>query len=160
MSGYKISFENEAETEATHQAVAGFSLGRLILGLLMAVAAVVASAIAWGLLAYATNSVYFIAALAVGAAVSFTITYPFPRTSTLLAILLFVPAVLLTVTAVLLGDYLYYVLNFMAEGADFAEAAAVVAVYFLELAAEDSLISIVMAVVGTIIGFVNAIRSE
>ncbi len=156
MSDYKISFaENENKP-----APAGFSIGRLFLGLLMAIAAVALSAGGWGLLAYWTNSIYVMAAIVVGFVVSFAVTYPFPRIGILLGIVLFIPTAILTVAAVLLGDYLYYVLNFMAEGATLNEAIATVATYFVELAAEDSLASVIFAVIGTVVGFFNAISRD
>ena len=154
MSEYKISFENEGQMPVE----AGFSIGRLILGLFLAVAAVALSALGWGVLAYLTDAVYFMAAIVVGAAVSYALTYPFKRVSFLGAVVLFVPAILLTVTAVLLGDYLYYVLNVMAEGYALTESIYFVAEYFLELALEDSIASVVLAAVGTVVGFANAVR--
>jgi hypothetical protein len=145
--------------QAAPSAGGGF-IGRFIASLFIIPLTIVISAAAWGALAFYTNSVYMMAAIVIGFAVSFAVTYPFERIGFLMAILLLVPTVLLSAATVLLGDYIFYVLVIIAdEGATASEAIYGVAEIFVELAREESAGSLVFGVIGALIGFYNALRS-
>ena len=138
----------------------GGFIGRFLTSLLIIPLTVVISAAAWGALAYYTNSVYMVAAIVIGFAVSFAVTYPFERIGFFLALLLFFPVVLLSAVTVLLGDYIFYVLVIIAEeGVTASEAIYGVAEIFIEVARQDSAGSLVFGIIGAVIGFYNAVRN-
>ena len=138
----------------------GGFIGRFLTSLLIIPLTVVISAAAWGALAYYTNSVYMVAAIVIGFAVSFAVTYPFERIGFLLALLLFFPIVMLSAITVLLGDYIFYVLVIIAEeGVTASEAIYGVAEIFIEVARQDSAGSLVFGIIGAVIGFYNAVRN-
>ncbi len=135
---------------------------RLPLAFILSGIVVVVSGVLWGGLAYLTNSVYFIVAILIGLAVTFAVTFPFKRVPFLLAILLFLPALVLTVIAVLWGDYVFYTLSLMKDtGMDLIDALERVARFFIRYAITeegDSIGSIILAMIGTVLGFVSALR--
>ncbi|MDA0243993.1 MAG: hypothetical protein OT477_11300 [Chloroflexi bacterium] len=138
----------------------GGFIGRFIASLFIIPLTMVISAAAWGALAYYTNSVYMVAAIVIGFAVSFAVTYPFERIGFFLALLLFFPVVLLSAVTVLLGDYIFYVLVIIAEeGVTASEAIYGVAEIFVEVARQDSAGSLVFGIIGAVIGFYNAVRN-
>ena len=135
-------------------------IGRFIASLFIIPLTMVISAAAWGALAFYTNTVYMVAAIVIGFAVSFAVTYPFERIGFFLALLLFFPVVLLSAATVLLGDYIFYVLVIIAEeGATASEAIYGVAEIFVEVARQDSAGSLVFGIIGAVIGFYNAVRN-
>lgn len=135
-------------------------IGRALASLILIPLTMLISAAAWGALAFYTNTVYMVAAIVIGFAVSFAVTYPFERIPFWLAILLFLPAIFLSAVTVLLGDYIFYVLVIMAdEGATASEAIYGVAEIFVELARQESVGSLIFGVIGALIGFYNAVRS-
>ena len=153
MAGITVRFNQETQTNQ------GSSLiWRLLLAAIFSVVAVGASAAGWGVLAYFTGKVYFIIAILIGMVVTFAITYPFERVSLPLAAILFFPAAFLTIFAVLVGDAIFYLLTGMFKYnlvvMDAIRAVTSQPLDFLQ----ESLGSIVLAAIGTVLGFVNAIR--
>jgi len=123
---------------------------------------VLVSGLLWGAIAYVTESIYFMVAIVIGIGVTYALTFPFKRVPFLLALLLVLPAIALTILAVLWGDYVFYTLSAMnARGLDLLRAMEWVAGYFIQAAiTEDgeSLGSIVFAVIGAVLGFIGAVR--
>lgn len=123
---------------------------------------VVLSGLVWGVLAYLTSSIYVMVAILIGIAVSFAITIPFKRVPLLLALVLIFPAIVLTIIAVLWGDYVFYVLTVMNErGMDVLKAMMWVADYFIPVAITEegeSISSIIFGLIGAVLGFFNAFR--
>ena len=146
--------------EPTAPSAGGSFVGRFLASLLIIPLTMLLSAAAWGALAFYTNSVYMVAAIVIGFAVSFAVTYPFERIGFLLALLLFFPIVMLSAITVLLGDYIFYVLVIIAEeGVTASEAIYGVAEIFIEVARQDSAGSLVFGIIGAVIGFYNAVRN-
>lgn len=135
---------------------------RIPLAFILSGIVVVLSGLIWGVLAYLTSSIYVIIAIVIGVAVTFAITIPFKRVPLLLALVMVLPAIALTVVAVLWGDFVYYVLSVMNErGMDLLKAVQWVAPYFISVAiTEDgeSISSIIFGLIGAVLGFFNAMR--
>ena len=153
MSGITVSFNPEPKTDQ------GASLiWRLLLAAIFSVVAVGASAVGWGVLAYFTGKVYFIIAILIGMIITFAITYPFERVSLPLAAILFFPAAFLTIFTVVVGDAIFYLLTGMFEyNLEVMDAILAITSQPLDFL-QESLGSVVLAAIGTILGFVNAIR--
>ncbi len=135
---------------------------RIPLAFILSGIVVVLSGLIWGVLAYLTSSIYVIIAIVIGVAVTFAITIPFKRVPLLLALVMVLPAIALTVVAVLWGDFVFYVLSVMNErGMDLLKAVRWVAPYFISVAiTEDgeSISSIIFGLIGAVLGFFNAMR--
>lgn len=135
---------------------------RLPLAFILSGIVVVLSGLLWGALAYLTESIYFMIAIVIGIAVTFAVTFPFKRVPLLLALLLFLPSLVLTVIAVLWGEYLFYTFSLMNEtGMGLMDALERVARFFIRFAiTEDgeSISSIVFALIGAVLGFISSAR--
>lgn len=138
----------------------GMILVRLPLALLLGVVAAVVCGVLWGLLAYFTESIFLYGAIAIGGVVSFAITSAFKRITWPIALLMFFPALLLTVGSVLFGDLLFYVLVVMKEfEVGFLDAALTVLENVVEIATDkDEAASYIFALIGAGLGFFGAVR--
>ncbi len=133
----------------------------LPLGLGLGVLAMLIGAVVWGVIAYFTDTVYFIIPLGVGFVVASALLLPFKKKSIGLVIVLFVPSALLTIASALLGDYIYYTLVYAREATvAVPESASFIAQNFVEIAREspDTVKSIGLAAVGALLGLINAAR--
>lgn len=137
------------------------SWSALPLGLGLGVLAMLVGAVLWGVIAYFTDTVYFIIPLGVGFVVASALFLPFKQKSIGLAIVLFVPSAILTIASALLGDYLYYTLVYAREATvALPESASLIAQNFVEIATEspDTVKSIGLAALGALLGLINAAR--
>lgn len=125
------------------------------------VGVVVVCAIAWGTVAYFTNTIYFWGAIIVGLLVSAATMSGFRHVNIGIAILMLLPCLALTLLAVALGDFIYYTLV-AAKELDFGLVSAVgkVAKVFIELEIGEGKASMVFGGIGALIGFFNAVRSD
>lgn len=160
MSSIEIPFA-QPEKQAAGRGGVGYFLMRLVAAAFLSGAAVVVGALGWGVLAYLTNSVFVLAAIVIGFMVAFAVTFPFQRISIPLAFLLFFPTAVLTALTVILGDYVYYTLSAMREfDWGLADAAVQVARNFIDLTGRDTVVSLLLAAFGTLVGFFNAVRRD
>ena len=134
---------------------------RLITGLFITAIVMVLSALAWGGIAYATQQVFVLAAIVIGFAVSFGLSYPFSRVSIPLMILLVVPTLILTILTVLAGNMVYYTLLIAdAQQLSYSEAlTAAIVDYELLLNSSNTIQSVVIACIGALLGVFNLARS-
>ncbi|MBP7999900.1 MAG: hypothetical protein KA314_05175 [Chloroflexi bacterium] len=158
-----LPFDPQVQVVQTPQASSLVSfLVRLPVAFILSGVVVVLSGLIWGAIAYFTESIYVMIAILIGIGVTFALTFPFKRVPFLLGLILLLPAMGLTIMAVLWGDFIFYTLVTMNEfNMEVLDAAARVARYFIGIAITDegeSLASIAFAVIGAILGFVNAIR--
>lgn len=163
LSPSPLPFEPQVQVSQTPQESSLLSfIVRLPLAFILSGVVVVLSGLLWGALAYFTNSIYFMVAIVIGLAVTFAVTFPFKRVPFLLALVLFLPALVLTVIAVLWGDFIFYTLSLMNDtGMDLMDALERVTRLFIRYAiTEDgeSISSIVFALIGSVLGFISALR--
>ncbi len=163
LSPTPLPFESQVQVSQTPSESSLLSfLFRLPVAFILGGIIVVVSGLLWGVLAYLTESIYFMVAIVIGIGVTYALTFPFKRVPFLLALLLLLPAIALTIVAVLWGDYVFYTLLAMnARGLDPLRAMEWVASYFIQAAiTEDgeSLSSLVFAVIGAVLGFFSAVR--
>lgn len=163
LSPSPLPFEPQVQVSQTPQESSLFSfIVRLPLAFILSGIVVVLSGLLWGVLAYFTNSIYFMVAIVIGLAVTFAVTFPFKRVPFLLALVLFLPALVLTIIAVLWGDFVFYTLSLMKDtGMDLMDALERVTRLFIRYAiTEDgeSISSIVFALIGAVLGFISALR--
>ncbi len=140
----------------------GRSLAALPLGLGLGVVAMLIGAVLWGVIAYFTDTVYFIIPLGVGFVVASALLLPFKKKSFILAVVMFVPSAVLTIASALLGDYIYYTLVYAREATlAIPDSAALIAQNFVAIATDspDTAKSIGLAAVGALLGLINAARS-
>jgi len=153
----EITASSTLQSETTSR-----SWSALPLGLGLGVLAMLIGAVLWGVIAYFTDTVYFIIPLGIGFTVASALLLPFKKKSIGLVVILFVPSALLTIASALLGDYLYYTLVYAREAAvALPESASFIARNFVEIATEspDTAKSIGLAAVGALLGLINAVRS-
>lgn len=163
LSPSPLPFEPQVQVTQTPQESSLLSfIVRLPLAFILSGIVVVLSGLLWGALAYFTNSIYFMVAIVIGLAVTFAVTFPFKRVPFLLALVLFLPALVLTIIAVLWGDFVFYTLSLMKDtGMDLMDALERVTRLFIRYAiTEDgeSISSIVFALIGAVLGFISALR--
>jgi hypothetical protein len=134
------------------------SLGKaLVVGLL----AVVLGALAWGGLAYLTERFILYVAVAIGFGISYALTIPFrkPLRKTVIVALL-IPALVLTVASVELGNYLALTFFAVKEGFSFGDGLKEASLVFSDfLTTEDGVKSALFGVLGAGLSFFNLIRS-
>ena len=138
------------------------SWAALPLGLGLGVVAMLIGAVLWGVIAYFTDTVYFIIPLGVGFAVASALLLPFKKKSFILAVVMFVPSAVLTIASALLGDYIYYTLVYAREATmAIPDSAALIAQNFVAIATDspDTAQSIGLAAIGALLGLINAARS-
>ncbi len=138
------------------------SWAALPLGLGLGVVAMLIGAVLWGVIAYFTDTVYFIIPLGVGFAVASALLLPFKKKLFILAVVMFVPSAVLTIASALLGDYIYYTLVYAREATmAIPDSAALIAQNFVAIATDspDTAQSIGLAAVGALLGLINATRS-
>ena len=137
-------------------------LAALPLGLALGIGAMVIGAALWGVIAYFTDTVYFIIPVGVGFAVASALLLPFKRANFGLALVMLVPCVALTVISALLGDYIYYTLVYAREASvAIPESASLVAKNFVAIATDspDTVKSVGLAAIGALLGLFNAVRA-
>lgn len=153
MSGVTVAFNQESQPTQSRSLI-----WRLLLAVIFSAVAVAVTAVGWGVLAYLTGKVYFIVAILIGMIITFAITYPFDRISLPLAAILFFPAAFLTILTVLFGDAIFYMLTAIFEyNLEVTEAVVAITSQPLDFL-QESLGSIVLAAIGTVLGFANGIR--
>jgi hypothetical protein len=134
------------------------SLGKaLLVGLL----AVVLGALVWGGLAYLTERIILYVAVAIGFGISYALTIPFrkPLRKTVIVALL-IPALVLTIASVELGNYLALTFMVVKEGLPFGDALKEVSLGFGDfLTSEDGIKSGLFGLLGAGLSFFNLIRS-
>jgi hypothetical protein len=146
-------------TQKSH--TTGSLMASLVAGPALGLVVVLIGAVVWGVIAYFTDTVYFIIPLAVGFAVASALLLPFKHKPILLAALLFVLCVVLTMMSALLGDYVYYTLVYARDAAtSLPESATMIAQHFVEIATDspDTVKSVGLAAIGALLGFINAMR--
>ncbi len=130
-------------------AAIGALAGQLALSLLLGLIAMIGVAIAWGLLANATNSVYLYAAVFAGIAIGGAMLWPLGKANTLLRVGILLVAAVLTIAAVLAGDFLYYTLQIMDRNSvSLIDAAFIAAPRFIEAESEDGVMSVLFGLAG------------
>jgi hypothetical protein len=133
------------------------SLGKaLVIGLL----AVVLGALAWGGLAYLTERFFVYVAFAIGYGVSYALTIPFRKPlGKAVIVSLLLPAIVLTIASVELGNYLALIFFALKEGFSFAEGLEIAGQAFSELVTSgDGIKSALFGLIGAAVGFVNMVR--
>lgn len=134
---------------------------RASLGALISIGVLLVGALIWGVVSFATDSVYFFIPILVGFAITAGLFYPFKRVSFLVGLALFLPCIVLTVVSALLGDCLYYTLILANEyDLNVGEAAVEVALNleYLLIEGSDTGMSVVLSIIGAILGFIRAVR--
>jgi hypothetical protein len=124
---------------------------------------VLVCAVAWGLVAYFTNTVYFWAAIVIGLLVSLAAMSGFKRVNIGIAILMFIPCLALTLLSIALGDFLYYTLLGVKEAQlDWLTSMSKVAQTFIdyEISSKDGRASLLLGGIGALVGFFYAVRSN
>lgn len=91
-----------------------FLINLMISGAL-AMGATVLCALLWGVLAYFTNSIFLYAAIGIGVVIAWATTAGFRTVTTPIRIVMFLPAIGLTLISVALGDLIFYTLHAMRE---------------------------------------------
>jgi hypothetical protein len=123
--------------------------------------AIAAGAAVWGLAAYFSNSIYWIIAVFLGLAVSAAILLPLAPMRKAVALLFLPVAVGGTLLSILLGETLFTILALMRDyQASFPDALSAAVEGIREIVAmEDTLLSLGVGLVGSVIGFFGAWRS-
>lgn len=160
MSEINVTFGDSNSAPESPPSESNFIV-RLIMGLFITAVVMVVSALAWGGIAYATQQVFVLAAVVIGFAISFGLSYPFSRVSIPLMILLVVPTLAFTVLTVLAGDMVYYTLIIAdSQGLAYGEAlTAAIEDYEQLLNSSDTVQSVVIACIGALLGVFNLGRS-
>jgi hypothetical protein len=115
--------------------------------------------LAWGGIAYLTNSVYLTIALVIGFAIYYTLSKPLAAVPLPHALRLLPIALLLAALAIVVGDALYYILLITAEGtATFGRAILLVLPTVAEIAWQDSFTPVLLAMLGSGIAFISALN--
>lgn len=140
-------------------AAVGALAGQLALSLGLGVAAMIAVAIAWGILANLTNSVYLYAALFAGIAIGGLMLWPLGRANIVVRLAVLAVAGVLTVVAVLAGDFLFYTLHLADRNhLSLIDAAMVVAPNFVKAEQADGVMSILFALAGAVVTLFQGFR--
>jgi hypothetical protein len=150
-----ISFEEE-QTQPEPQPLSLRFLFALALGTLtLAVGAVV-----WGLVAYFSNSVFFIIAVFIGMAAAAATLLPLRPIRKSTALVFLPVAILGTLASIMLGESIYVVLFLMRDTqATLAEALTAVADGLGEiLSSSDSVTSGIFGLIGSVVGFFSIWR--
>lgn len=128
----------------------GALTGQLALSLVLGVVATVAVAIASGLLASATNQVFLYAAVIAGIIVGGAMLWPMGKANAVVRIGILVVAGMLTVVAVLGGDFLYYTLRIADRNSvGLLDAVKIAAPRFMEAEIKDGGLSVIFGLLGT-----------
>lgn len=135
-------------------------VGNLIKTVVFSIAAVIVCALAWGIVAYFTNKIFFWGAILIGVVVSLAAMSGFPRVNFGVAALMLIPSVALTLVAILLGDFIFYTLSAMRElQMGLLPAIQGIAEVFVELeSGKEGVASMVFGGIGALVGFYNAAR--
>jgi hypothetical protein len=138
-------------------------LTNLVKTFLFSVVVVLVCAVAWGLVGYFTNTIYFWAAIVIGLLVSLAAMSGFKRVNIGIAILMFIPCLVLTLLSIVLGDFLYYTLLGVKEAQlDWLTSMGQVAQAFIdyEISSKDGRASLLFGGIGALVGFFYAVRSN
>lgn len=160
MSEINVTFGDSNSAPESPSSESSFIV-RLIIGLFITAVVMVVSALAWGGIAYAVERVYVYAAVIIGFAISFGLSYPFSRVSIPVIILLVVPTLALTVLTILAGNLVQYTLLYAdARQITYIQSAgAVFQDYEMVLDNPTTIPSIVIASIGALLGIFNLGRS-
>jgi hypothetical protein len=79
----------------------------LIISGALAIGVTLLCAVVWGVLAYFTNSIFLYAAIGIGLVISWALTAGFRTVTTPVRVLMFLPAIVLTLVSVSLGDLIF-----------------------------------------------------
>lgn len=138
-------------------------LTNLVKTFVFSVAVVLVCAVAWGLVGYFTNTVYFWAAIVIGLLVSLAAISGFKRVNIGIAVLMLIPCLALTLLSIALGDFLYYTLLGVKEAQlDWLTSMGQVAQIFIdyEISSKDGRTSLLLGGIGALVGFFYAMRSN
>ncbi len=128
--------------------------GRLALSLALGLAATIGVAVVWGLLASATDRIFFYAAVLAGVAIGGVMLLPLGQANLLVRIGVLVVAAVLTVVAVVGGDFLYLTLNVAdRNNVNLLVAAQIAAPGFVAAEQEDGVVSVIFALLGAVSTF-------
>lgn len=135
-------------------AALGSWLGRLALSFALGLAATVGVALLWGWLASLTDSVYFYAAVLAGIAIGGAMLLPLGKANMLLRLGVLAVAAVLTVLAVVGGDFFYRMLNAAERhNVGLLTAAQIAAPGFLRAEQEDGIVPVIFALLGAVSTF-------
>ena len=136
--------------------------GKLGLALAIGFGATLLGAVVWAGLAYLTNSYFVLVAVLVGFAVSYALASPFKKPlSDKVLLPLVLPALGLTIVALLLGNLLALTLIAVKAGAPFAEGFALATSLFTDLMlSRDGLMPVFFSVLGVGLAFFQLVRKR
>jgi hypothetical protein len=128
---------------------------RVLFSAALGTLAVIIGAVAWGVLAYFASSVYVYVAFILGFVVASAILVPLKPIHKAVALLFLPVAVAATLLSIVLGESLWTVLALMREYEATASEALTVVVNNLGdvLTAQDTLVSLVLGLIGGLIGY-------
>jgi hypothetical protein len=138
--------------------------GALVISLMMAgvlgLAAAIACAVLWGVIAYFTGRIFLIGAILIGMAVTFATTVNFRRVTLPIGVMVFLLSLALTFFSVIVGDLLFYVLSAGRElELGFADAFRLVMANAIEIITDpEEIMSYFFAGLGALLGFYNVMR--
>lgn len=132
----------------------------LIISGMLAVGATVLCALLWGVLAYFTNSIFLYAAIGIGLVIAWATTAGFRVVTTPLRVLMFLPAIGLTLVSVSLGDLIYYTLGAAREfDVNLLEAALAVLDNAVEILSDpDEVKTYIFGGLGALLGVFSGMR--
>jgi hypothetical protein len=133
---------------------------RLLMVIILGVGAVLIGGVAWGVVGYFLNKIYFWLAIVIGFMVTIALLSPYERTTLPLAVIMFPLAICLGLITVFWGDFVYLVLVSMREfQIGFGEAIQGVASQFMALElASGGQASLLCAALGTVFSFIYLAR--
>ncbi|WP_110518846.1 hypothetical protein [Herpetosiphon llansteffanensis] len=143
----------------TNQQATGSKAKALLIGL----GALVLGAIAWGLLAYFTDKIFFYVAILIGMGISYAMISPFRKpVSKSILFSLVVPAILFTLLSLELGNLISFILTFQRDfDIPLSKSISPAFDFFfskLWLQSKENILTIVFGVLGAGLGFYNTLK--
>ncbi|MFD3165043.1 hypothetical protein [Herpetosiphon sp. NSE202] len=131
--------------------------------LLIGLGALVLGAIAWGLLAYFTERIFFYVAILIGMGISYAMISPFRKpVSKAILLSLVVPAILFSLISLELGNLLSFILAFKRDfDIPLSESISLAFDFLfskLWLETKENILTIVFGVLGAGLGFYNTLK--
>lgn len=132
----------------------------LIISGTLAVGATLLCAVAWGVLAYFTHSIFLYAAIGIGLVIALATTAGFRTITTPIRVLMFLPAIALTLVSVSLGDLIFYTLDAMREfNVSLGEAALVILENAVEILSDpEEVKTYIFGGLGALLGVFSGMR--
>lgn len=132
----------------------------LIISGALALGITLVCAVVWGVLAYFTNSIFLYAAIGIGLAISWASTAGFRTITTPVRVLMFLPAIVLTLVSVSLGDLIFYTLDAMREfRVGLGDAAFVVMEHAVEILSDpEEVKTYIFGGLGALLGVFSGMR--